>query len=162
MLLRRRTMDDKIRDPKYRVDLLKLKNKLFNQYPKGSLEYQRLIQQEKIKELITLQNTLVQYPKEETDKLLKETNDKIKQLTIMVGVSTLGIFYFGLSVIWLPALILKEIFGTVTVGCMSVFLYGAYQIYMLQKVQLNFLNAEKNVRSEIDKLQRDIDNGSRL
>lgn len=140
----------------YRIDPLKVKQKLYSLYPQGSEEHKMMAKQEKIKEYTQLAKSVSSMPVE----LVKEVADQNKvtalKLTAIAGAFLLiGTVFTGLLLIAHTQLEL------ILIGILMVLSYTQAFTKFLMAMKLaysikNFEDAFKKTKARMEKLQGEI------
>lgn len=140
----------------YRIDPLKVKQKLYSLYPQGSPAHAMMAKEEKIKEYTQLVKTVSSMPVEVVKEMADENKMNVLKLTLKsLGLFTLG---FGCTSILLFShtqleLILAGILMLVCFsGAFRQFLLAARLAYSIK----NFEDAFKKTKDRLEKLQKDI------
>jgi hypothetical protein len=140
----------------YRIDPLRVKQKLYELYPKGSEAHKMMAREEKIKEYSHLARTLSSMPLE----VVKQVAEQNK--TLVLGM-TLKMFGFGVMALGFG---LASIYATtqlefILLGVLLLFsLYGAFTRFLgALKIAYSiksFEEAMKKTQERMAKLQKDI------
>lgn len=140
----------------YRIDPLKVKQKLYELYPKNSAAHKMMAKEEKIKEYTHLAKTLSSMPLEVVQQVADQNkllafNNTVKALLLILGV-------MSCTALLLMATTKLELFLLGFLGTLSLALalknfWGAMRIANSLK---SFEVAMKKTKDRMDKLQKDI------
>lgn len=140
----------------YRIDPLKVRQKLFDMYPKGSEAHKMMAKEEKIKEYTSLAKAITSMPIE----VVTQLAEKNKALVFTLILKALGLgavtVILGATVYITTTPLEVVLLGT---GIALSFLGSLHYLFNAMKIAYSIKSFEDEllkIRTRMDKLQKDI------
>lgn len=140
----------------YRIDPLKVKQKLYELYPKGSEAHKMMAREEKIKEYTQLARTLSSMPIEMVKQVAHDNKTVVLKLMIKGLVS--GLLGLGFGTLFVFTTTSLEMGLTLGLG-IALFTVSMKSFFDAMKIAYsikNFEDAMKKTNERMEKLKKDI------